>query len=120
MFDGKGNDLVDPLRAQERIGQIDLDLPISDTLTTTPTITATQTMSGSLWSWGPGPFEYRLGYTHTFTSSLDLEGPPFEGNPPLGDPGSTEHPANLGPGESPVGEPAGNSVTTGGQKKGNK
>ena len=136
--DGNGNESVVTLRRQARIGQFEPDLPIDDTLPTTPTITATQTMSGSLWGLGPfeyrlgythtytNSFEYRLGYTHTFTKSLDLEGPPFYGDPPLGDPGSSTDPpapANIGPGAPPakeVQEPESNTGSTGEQKKGGK
>jgi hypothetical protein len=123
-IDGKGNDLVEPLRAQERIGQINLDLPVDDTLTTTPTITATRMMSGSLWGPGPcfgGPENCELDLTaphgYTYTHGVDDEAP-FQGTPPVTDPVPS-----LGPGESPVKEvqePAGNTGTTGGQKKGGK
>jgi hypothetical protein len=101
-----------------------LDLPIDDTLVTTPTITGTQTMSGSLWGPGPclgGPENCELDLTaphgYTYTHGVDDEAP-FQGTPPVTDPVPS-----LGPGESPVKEvqePAGNTGTTGGQKKGGK
>jgi len=102
----------------------DLDLLIDDTLTTTRTITATQMISGSLYSYGPGPCygdpencELTAPYGYTYTHGVDEEAP-FKGTPPV-----TDLVPSLGPGESPVKEvqePAGNTGTTGGQKKGGK
>ena len=102
----------------------DLILSIDDTLTTTPTITVTQTMSGSLFCYGPGPCygdpencELTAPYGHAYTHGLDEEAP-FKRTPPVTDPVSS-----LGPGESSVKEvqePAGNTGSTGEQKKGGK
>jgi hypothetical protein len=114
----------------------DIDLTIDDTLKTTQTMSgtqvmsSTQVMSGTLN--GPGqcvgdtencPLETPLGYTHTFTGSLDarneykgdVDQQPVIDQP---DPG-----LGFGPGEPPekeVQEPSENKGSTGEQQKGGK
>jgi hypothetical protein len=124
----------------------DIDLTIDDTLKTTPTMSGTQVMSrtqvmsGTLSMTrvmsgtlnGPGqcvgdtencPLEIPLGYTHTFTGSLDapnkykgdVDQQPVIDYP---DPG-----LGFGPGESTpkeVQEPSENKGSTGEQQKGGK